>query len=83
MQREYLQTAKEQKDVRVPLCRLLRDLFSYAIVLECRSSCKVRQGRVVMQTRLHEFLKMVKQGCDRAIATLVPLDRMPVQPQIN
>ena len=81
--REYLQTAEERKVIRVPLYQLLRDLLSYAIVLECRSSCKVRQERIVMQIRLHRFVKMVKEGRDRGITTLVPLDRMPVQTKIS
>ncbi len=36
-----------------------------------------------MLIHLHGFLKMVGQGCDRGIATSVPLCRKPVGPEIN
>ena len=81
--REHPLIGKEGKVIRVPLCRLLMDLLSSAIVLECHSSCMVRRGRTVMQIHPHEFLKMVGQGCDRGIATSAPLCRKPAKPEIN
>jgi hypothetical protein len=60
------------------LFQLLTDLRPSAIVLECRSSCMAKRGKVEMTHHVRRPQGEVAQTCDQVIAMSMLLDRNPV-----